>query len=125
MRTKDRPWRAPCSGRWDDCPEWSFGRDQRAAAGQPAEAALATLEIVERRAQVVGAEVGPQRVDETELGVGELPQQEVREPLLAAGTDEQIDVAAAMAALRREHAGERVPRRRVLDRPARGGLGDR
>ena len=43
------------------------------------------------------AEVGPQRVGEVELGVGRLPQQEVRQPLLARGADEQVELAAARA----------------------------
>ena len=37
-------------------------------------------------------EVGPQRGNEDELGIGRLPQQEVAGALLAGGADEQVDV---------------------------------
>ena len=43
--------------------------------------------------EVVGlSEVGPQRVREEELRVRRLPQQEVAQPQLAAGSDEQVRV---------------------------------
>jgi hypothetical protein len=64
------------------------GRDL--GAGQ-AEAALALTELIEAAVQLVAAEVGPHDVDEDELGVGQLPQHEVRDALLAAGADEQIE----------------------------------
>ena len=79
------------------------------------------MEIGDRRAQVVGAEVGPQGVDEAELGVGAFPQQEIGQPLLAAGADEEIDVAAG--ALPRDAAGRSLARGRRRE-PARGGAGD-
>ena len=53
----------------------------------------------ERRSRAIGrdriverarVEVGPQQVGEIQLGVGELPEQEVADPLLAAGADEQV-----------------------------------
>ena len=44
--------------------------------------------------EVVGVEVRPHPVGEVELGIGALPQQEIGQALLAAGADEQIDVAA-------------------------------
>ena len=37
-------------------------------------------------------EVGPERRHEHKLRIGRLPQQEVAEPLLAAGADHQIEV---------------------------------
>src|SRR5690606_4428051 len=42
--------------------------------------------------EVPAVEVGPEGVQEDELGVGRLPEQEVGEPLLAGGADEQVDV---------------------------------
>ena len=64
------------------------------------------MEVGDGGAQIVGAEVGPQSVDEAELGVGALPQQEVGQPLLAAGADEEIDrrVPAPCRASRRPKA---------------------
>ena len=75
----------------------------------------------ERAAQVALAEVRPERVDEHELGVGDLPEQEVRDPQLAGRADEQVGVGQ----LRRvQLRGERVlvdllRRARRLDQPAR------
>ena len=75
---------------------------------QPTKPPLAPAEIGERCGEVVATEVRPQRVDETQLGVGRLPQQKVREPLLAAGADQEIDVAAARLAGRTKQSRERV-----------------
>src|SRR5690349_11968001 len=55
-----------------------------------AEAALAAAEGFEGRVEGGRAEVWPQRLGEVELGVGELPQQEVGHALLAARADEEI-----------------------------------
>ena len=46
----------------------------------------------ERCPQVVGAEVGPERVGEDELGVRRLPEHEVRDPELARRADQQVDL---------------------------------
>src|SRR5262245_27660324 len=70
----------------------SFGGSELRSTAEAAEAALTAMKISERQAQIIGAEVRPQRVDEAELGVGRLPKQEVRQPLLAAGADEEVDV---------------------------------
>ena len=53
-------------------------------------------------------EVRPHAVGEDQLGVGALPEQEVGEPLLAAGADQQVDVRHRAAVVRRigEQAGE-------------------
>ena len=45
----------------------------------------------ERGAQRVAVEIGPQRVDEQQLGIGRLPQQEVGQPHLARGADQQVE----------------------------------
>src|SRR5207253_4164841 len=58
----------------------------------PAEAAPAAGVVVEGGAELPLAEIGPERVDEDELGVGELPQEEVRDPQLAGGTDQKVGV---------------------------------
>jgi hypothetical protein len=49
-------------------------------------------EVVDGGAQLVGVEVGPGDVGEVELGVGGLEQQEVAQPPLAAGANDQIGV---------------------------------
>src|SRR5262245_33940654 len=72
-----------------------FSRDQLRRLGQTAEAPVAPPELGNRCAQAVGVEVGPQRVDEAELGVGRLPEKKVRKTLLAAGADQEVDVVTA------------------------------
>src|SRR5690554_2818485 len=68
-------------------------------------------------------EVGPQRVGEVQLGVGELPQQEVADALLATGPDEEVrlrrighrqlgaDLGLGEVAAARVARGEAVERR--------------
>ena len=73
-----------------------------------AEAAAAARVLVERVLEVARAEVGPELVDEDELGVGELPEQEVRDAQLAGGADEQVGVGQLG---RVEVGGERRSRR--------------
>jgi hypothetical protein len=48
-----------------------------------AEAAPAAGVVVEGGAELLLAEVGPERVDEDQLRIGELPQEEVGDPQLA------------------------------------------
>src|SRR6266540_4234527 len=57
-----------------------------------AEAAPAAGVVVESGAELVLAEIGPERVDEDQLGIGELPQEKVRNPQLAGGTDQEVGV---------------------------------
>src|SRR6185437_3127976 len=92
-------------------------------AGAP-EAALPAAVGGDGFVERLGAEVGPQRVGEVELGVGELPEEEVGDALLAAGADEEVG-------LRRVAHGEEAPeallgdrRDRVLDAAALGRLQD-
>jgi len=55
-----------------------------------AETPLAAGEIVDCPLQLGFAEIGPQAFGEVELGIGELPQQEVADAALAAGADAQV-----------------------------------
>jgi hypothetical protein len=59
---------------------------------QAAEAALALLVVLDGLQQVDAAEVGPEAVGDEDLRVGDLPQQEVRDALLARGADDQVGV---------------------------------
>src|SRR5262245_55058275 len=75
------------------------------------------MKIGERQAQIGGAEVGPQHVDEAELGVGALPEQEVGEPFFAAGANEEVDVGGlggnwGLTAIRNLFRNWRLPPRR-------------
>ena len=74
------------------------------AAEAPLAAAVRSDRLVERR----GVEVGPQRLGEVELAIGELPQQEVADALLAAGADEQIRLRGVID---REVGRQRGPER--------------
>src|SRR5215211_1897687 len=49
-------------------------------------------ERLEGAHELLGREIGPQRVRDVELHVGDLPEQEVRDAELAAGTDHQVDL---------------------------------
>ena len=55
-------------------------------------AASAARVLVDGGAEPLLAEVGPERVVEHELGVGRLPEQEVRDPLLARGADHEVGI---------------------------------
>src|SRR5687768_17551780 len=54
------------------------------------EAPLAAAVGCDRRIQRRAVEIGPERVGEVQLGVRELPQQEVADALLAPGADEEV-----------------------------------
>src|SRR5438067_9873626 len=64
----------------------------RRSGGDAPEAPLAALEREHRLEQLASAEVGPQHARDVELRVRDLPQQEVRDPLLARRADEQVGV---------------------------------
>src|SRR5690349_320745 len=71
---------------------------KRAGAALAADAAIAPVaaaELGDRLLEMVLAEVGPERVDEHQLGVGTLPEQEIADALLAAGADQQVGVGHA------------------------------
>jgi hypothetical protein len=60
---------------------------------EAAEAALAAAEARERLGEVRRSEVGPHALGEVQLGLSALPQQKIGEALLAAGADDEVDVA--------------------------------
>src|SRR6516164_4819557 len=76
---------------------------------QAAETALAATEGGERLGEVGRLEFGPHSLGEVQLRIGAFPQQEVREPLLAGGADDEVDIAQRRLAgdeLREGFAGE-------------------
>src|SRR5215208_6604226 len=92
-------------------------------AALPAAEPAAALRIGgEGGAKLAGAEVGPQRVDEHELGVRELPEEEVRDPELAARPDQQVGIGKVRRMeVRRDHVLVDLPRLdAAVDQPARG-----
>ena len=77
--------------------------------------------------QLVAPEVGPHHVGEVELGVGRLPEQEVRQPLLARGADHQVGRRQRARVERRARtspsliaSGRRRPATAALRQPLRG-----
>ena len=70
------------------------GADEK-LAHRPAEAALARGEIARAPRRKSLVEIGPERVDEHQFGIGRLPQQEIRQPHFARGADQQIESAAS------------------------------
>src|SRR4029077_11055909 len=88
------PRRRPCS-RWlrSPSPGGSSGGSwtaERASGvfGDRAEPTFALLEVADRFEQELAVEVGPEDRCEPQLGVRSLPEQEVRDPHLAARSDE-------------------------------------
>ena len=58
-------------------------------AGQ-AETPLTPAEFLDGLVQLAGRKIGPQGIAEIELGVGQLPKQEVADAVFAAGPNQQI-----------------------------------
>ena len=93
------------------------GRGSAAPRALPAEPARAPGELEQRLVEGGRAEVRPQAVGEHELGVGGLPDEEVADPLLAAGADDEVGVRQAARV-------QRLADRPLVDlvgRDARGG----
>src|SRR5919108_2918878 len=77
------------------------------ATSDSTEAPVAALVIGDGAIEVGGTEVGPERGRHPELGVGDLPQEEVGHPHLAAGANQQIGVRHAVRVERAAHVGLR------------------
>ena len=60
--------------------------------GEASEAALALLVVGDGFEEVDAAEVGPEAVGDEDLGVGDLPEEEVGDALLAGGADDEVGV---------------------------------
>ena len=60
---------------------------------QAAKPAFASMERRERFREIFGTKIRPHPFGEMQFGVSALPKQEVGQPLLAAGADDEIDVA--------------------------------
>src|SRR5262249_11886230 len=77
-----------CASKLDPGPRARLSARHGLALGQEgrdaAEAALAALEFGDGVLEIMFVEVGPHAIGEEQLGVGALPEQEVREALLAA-----------------------------------------
>src|SRR5262245_11495942 len=65
---------------------------RRSKAPEPTSAALV---LGDRAVEIPGGEVGPENRDDEELGVRDLPEQEVREAILAARPDQEVGVGHA------------------------------
>src|SRR6185312_1324029 len=59
---------------------------------QAAVPAVALLEVLDGRGEVLLAEVGPENGGDVQLGVGGLPEQEVGDAHLAGGADHQVEL---------------------------------
>src|SRR4051794_30348165 len=66
------------------------------AKARAAEAAVARGVFLDRGPERAVVEVGPEVGQEDELGVSRLPEQEVRDALLAGGPDDEIGIGDAM-----------------------------
>jgi len=79
-------------------------------ARQCSPGAVALFEFSQHFAQVFGREIRPAFGEEEKLGEGALPEQKIREALLAAGADQQVHVGGAATLDLGEHAAERFAR---------------
>src|SRR5262245_61003445 len=70
------------------CPETGIARRMHST-----EAPVAVPECADGVREVSGLEVGPAHRREPKLGVGRLPKQEVAEPLLTPGANDEVDVS--------------------------------
>ncbi len=59
---------------------------------EAAEAAFAALVVGDGFEEMDAAEVGPEAVGDEDLGVGDLPEEEVGDALLAGGADDEVGV---------------------------------
>src|SRR6267378_432887 len=66
------------------------------ATSHPTETPLAALVVGDGAVEIRRPEIGPERRRHPELGVGDLPQQEVRHAHLAARADQQIGIRHAL-----------------------------
>src|SRR5690606_20832225 len=66
--------------------------------GGEAEAPLALLEVFQRANELRLPESGPEGLGDVELGVGDLPEEEVRHAHLAAGADQQVGIGKVVRA---------------------------
>src|SRR6266511_321619 len=91
-------------------------RWRRVVWNEPAEASCALTKGKQRLVDVLDIEVGPVDRQEAELGVGALPEQEVREPHLAGRANDEIGIGQPV---REEAARERL----LVDLIGRDALG--
>src|SRR5262245_13921166 len=55
-------------------------------------AARTAMEFLECILEILLTEVGPQRVDKDQLGIGRLPEKEITDPLFAAGANDDVRI---------------------------------
>src|SRR5262245_37845882 len=104
MRMGSSLRRSPCCARPCSAPTTASGSRLRDETSEPT---LAAAVFGERLLQDSAVEVGPVGGNEYEFAVGRLPQQEVGEPLLAAGADDEVGIRQIR---RVEKAGQRFGR---------------
>src|SRR5215203_3954211 len=95
LRTRDikNVLRATCHVRRATCGTRSSSGDRR--MGDAAVAAIALLIREDGFEQVPLAEVRPERLRDPDLGIGNLPQEEIADAHFSAGADEQIRIGLA------------------------------
>src|SRR5690349_5465996 len=84
--------------------------------------AIASMILADGKFQILPGEVGPETIEEDELGVGALPEQKIADAFFAAGADQKIRVGNALG---QQIAGELLLiHRRGIEAPRFGLLGD-
>src|SRR2546422_1538537 len=75
------------------------------ASARSAKAPASALEVIHGLVEVLASEIGPEHVRDPELGIGELPEEEVRDAELPARPDQEIRIRQPV---RIEHAREEL-----------------
>jgi len=75
-------------------PAGLLGVQRLPRGAQRTKAAVALLEILDGRLEILWTELRPHHVGEIQLGVRALPQQEVAEPPLTTGADDEVHIAS-------------------------------
>ena len=91
-RRKRRAWRSSLRDAGRPQAARSFTGHDPVRAHEPAEPALAPPVFGDRVLERGAVEIGPIGRNENELAVGRLPHQEIRQPLLAAGADDEVGI---------------------------------
>src|SRR3954453_3958935 len=88
--------------------------------GDPAEAPLALVEGANGAGKDLAVEIWPVLLDEHEFGIGKLPQQKIRQSLLAARSNQKVGIGYVGKVERRRQV---LGSDRIGSKPAFGNLG--
>src|SRR5947209_4371135 len=89
LLTSRSPAREGGGSSWGKIPH---GSEPKASDSSPAESTAPARVFLDRGPELLRPEVGPERVGEDVLGIGGLPEEEVRDAPLARGPDHEVGI---------------------------------